>query len=127
MNNKKLLLIYLVQLILTISFFYMAYLQTFMLEVFEWGNVNNDGLYLLLIPFIVLPIILIAGLVKWMVLRKLRIDILFRISQWIYLVMGLVILASSSVQSYWLGFVIGIAGGVLSSIEPIFLKRNLTK
>ncbi len=104
----------------------MAYLQTFMLEEFKWGNVNNDGLYFLVIPFIVLPIIFTLGLVKWMILRKLSIDILLRISQWIYLVMGLVILASSSVQSYWVGIVIGIAGGILSSIEPIFLKKKFT-
>jgi hypothetical protein len=77
------LLYYLVQIVLIGSFFYMAYLPTLKIDFFSWGNNHNDGLYLLVVPMILLPLVIVFSLLKYWIVRKMNDAVFLR---WSFLV-----------------------------------------
>jgi hypothetical protein len=59
-------------------FGYLAYLPTLKIDFFSWGNSKNDGLYLLVVPMILLPLIIVFSIIKYLILRKIDTTFLFR-------------------------------------------------
>lgn len=125
MRDKNLIWIFLIMVGIAFLFFYMAYLQTFKLDAFTWGNSSNDGLYLLVIPLILLPSIFILGMIKWALVRNSNAPIYLKRSHFMYIALSLLIFIFSSVESYWAGLIVGLFAGVLSVIEPFLLRHKI--
>lgn len=58
------------QLLLVLLFAYYMMLPTFLVDYFPWGNSNNDGLYMLVIPIVFYPLIIFFAVVKYLIVRK---------------------------------------------------------
>ena len=126
MNKTRMKFAMLTMMFISGIFFYESYLQTFKLDVFPWGNSNNDGLYLLIIPYILLPSLLILLSLKWLILRKSTIANYFKSSAYIYFVLVLVIFQFAAFGFHLGNLLLGIFAGIMGVIELIamFNQRN---
>ena len=107
------------------TFFYTAYLQTYMMDEFKWGSSNHDGLYLLVIPVVLLPLLIVLNSLKWFILRRLDIDFYLKRSHFLYVSLGLLIFIFASLEGYAIGLLLGVIAGVLAIIEAIILGKKL--
>ena len=101
--------------------FYAGYLNTFKIDKFNWGNSNNDGLYLLIIPFVILPVILILSALEWVLIKNSRYPGYVKIGLCLSIFIILIITTCSIFEMYWVGFLIACIGSIGIMIESIFL------
>jgi hypothetical protein len=62
------------QFLLVIALVYLAYLPTILVDYFSWGSSKRDGLYLLIVPFGLLPLIIILSVAKYLIVRKMAVS-----------------------------------------------------
>ncbi|MEH0154511.1 hypothetical protein V6R21_10230 [Limibacter armeniacum] len=121
----RIILFYLGQALLGLAFYELAYMATLRLDFFEWGNSQNDGLYLLFVPMVLLPIILVASIVKYFVTKKMNVENIYK---WSFLVtIGSIVISTflAVIDALWLTLVISLLTILTIIIETIILSRQL--
>jgi hypothetical protein len=112
------LLYYFVQIVLIGSFFYMAYLPTLKIDFFTWGNNHIDGLYLLVVPMILLPLVIVFSLLKYWIVRKMNNAVFLKLAFLITIVAATLNTLIVSVSSSNFGL---LTATVLSGIVVVLL------
>jgi hypothetical protein len=103
-------------------------MATLRLDFFEWGNSQNDGLYMLMVPIVILPTILIASIIKYLVTKKLSIESIYKWSFVGSIVFSLICSLLAVADVLWPTVVISIIVTIAIVIETIILTRQfLTK
>lgn len=118
---------YSTQIILIALSGYLAYLPTLKIDLFSWGNSKNNGLYLLIVPMILLPLIIGFSIVKYLIVRKADISFLFKNSFILTILVALldtlILLASGSSGGLVAVTVISISLTFFLLIETLLFKR----
>ena len=119
------ILFYVCQTLLGLAFYELAYMATLRLDFFEWGNSQNDGLYLLFVPMVLLPTILVASIIKYFVTKKLNVENIYK---WSFLVtIGSIVISTflAVIDALWPTLVISLLTTLAIIIETIVLSRQL--
>jgi hypothetical protein len=121
----KTILYYICQALLGLAFYNLAYMATLRLDFFEWGNSQNDGLYMLIVPLVLLPTILISSIIKYFVTKRLPIEDIYK---WTFI--GLIILSLictflAVADALWPTVVISLLATVAIVIETVIVARKL--
>jgi hypothetical protein len=122
-DKLKPMLFYLIQITLSVLFLYLAYLPTDLMDFFQWGSSQTDGLYLLIVPLILLPSIIILSIFKFFIVKKTTSKIFYR---WSYMVTILSIVICTFlivVELFWLVIILSILTVGAISIETIKAYR----
>jgi len=123
----RLILFYIIQTLLTLTFLYVAYLPTFRIDVFKWGNNNTDGLYLLVVPIVFLPTVLAVSVIKYFVTKGLNHYRLYKWSFIISIASGLTCTFFVFVDALWATIVISILTAIVIIVETfVYQRQNLT-
>ena len=124
----RIILFYLGQALLGFAFYELAYMATLRLDFFEWGNSQNDGLYILFVPVFLLPTILVVSFIKYLVMKKLNVGVFYK---WSFLfTMGSIVISTLLAvgDALWSTLVISLLTTLVIVIETIILSRQfLTK
>lgn len=120
-------LFYVCQILLGLGIYSIGYLGTYRIDYFSWGNSNADGLYLLFIPVVNFPVILVVSLVKYLVVRKWQINSLYKWSflGWLFfsLMCALLVLA----DAMWSGLVVSLLTAVGILMETVLVTRKIVR
>jgi hypothetical protein len=100
-------------------------MATLRLDFFEWGNSQNDGLYLLFVPMVLLPTILVSSVVKYLVTKKLEIENIYKWSFMGTIISSLVCTFLTVADELWPIVVLSILTTLAIVIETITLSRQL--
>lgn len=120
----RLILFYIIQTLLVVTFLNVAYLPTLRLDFFEWGNSQNDGLYLLFMPMVFLPTILVVSTIKYFVTKKLKSDNPYKWSFLISIASGLICTLLVFADALWATLVISMLTVIVIVIETFFHLRQ---
>ena len=123
----RLILYYICQALLGLAFYNLGSLATDRLDYFEWGNSKSDGLYLLMVPVVLLPIILVASLVKYLVTKKMDIENTYKWSFIGSIVSSVVCTLFVIADTLWPAVILSILTVILIVIETIILSRRFLK
>jgi hypothetical protein len=122
------ILFYVSQTLLAIAFYNLAYLPTMRIDFFKWGNSNTDGLYLLVVPFVLLPTILVTSMIKYLVTKKLDIENIYKWTFVISIFTSVTCTLLVFADALWPTVVIALLTVIAIVIETIILSRQfLTK
>jgi hypothetical protein len=100
-------------------------MATLRLDFFEWGNSQNDGLYMLIVPIVLLPTILISSIIKYLVTKKLPIEDIYK---WTFIgsiVLSLICTLLAVADALWPTVVISLLTTLAIAIETIIVSRKL--
>ncbi len=126
--NMKKVIYFLTQIVLITSFLYLAYLPTLKIDFFSWGNNKNDGLYLLVVPMILLPLLIVFSVLKYFVVKKAKVSIFFKwtfsFTIFIGILNTLIVSVSSSNGGLLAVTSISLAVSTFLLIEVIMFFRN---
>lgn len=121
-------LYYFVQFVLIASLIYLAYLPTLKIDFFPWGNNKNDGLYLLVVPMVLLPMLLVFSLLKYFIVRKADTSVFFKWTFTFTIFIGvlntLIVSVSSSNEGLFAVTLISLSVSAFLFIEVIRFTRN---
>jgi len=121
----RIILLYICQTLLGLAFYNLAYMATLRLDFFEWGNSQNDGLYLLFVPIVILPTILITSAIKYLVTKKLDVEKFYKWSFIGTIILSLVCSVLAVSDTMWPTVVISLLTTLALVIETIILSRQL--
>lgn len=69
--NKCISILYVtVMAIMAICFVAILYTLSYRLDLFPWGSSQHDGLFMIVIPIWILPIVYVLSFIKWLITRK---------------------------------------------------------
>lgn len=122
--EMRLIVFYISQTLLGVAFYNLTYLPTLRLDLFEWGNSNNDGLYLLFVPFVLLPTILVISTIKYFVTRKLDLETFYKWSFIISIASSLICTLLVFADVLWPTVIISLLTTMFIVIETIILSRQ---
>jgi hypothetical protein len=109
--TKKILLT-VVMTFISLTCFYVSYLPTLTMDLFPWGDSTRDGLYLLIVPIFLIPLILVLSLIKWTLLRKLALPNYIKFSWTLLIWLGLTVIFPLIADGQWIivipSFIIGV-------------------
>ena len=120
----RIILLYICQTLLGLAFYELAYMATLRLDFFEWGNSQNDGLYMLMVPIVLLPTILVSSVIKYFVTKKLPIEDVYK---WTFIgsiVLSLICTLLAVADVLWPTVVISILTTLAIVIETIIVSRQ---
>jgi len=124
----RIILFYVSQTLLGVAFYNLAYLPTMRIDFFKWGSSNTDGLYLLFIPFVLLPTILVTSVIKYLVTKKLDVENTYKWTFIVSIVTSVICTLLVLVDALWPAVVISLLTAIAIVIETIILSRQfLTK
>ena len=121
----RLVLFYVSQTMLVVALYNLTYLPTISMDFFEWGNSNTDGLYLLVVPFVLLPTILVASIIKYWVTKKLNIEDKYKWSFLVSIVSVIICTFLVVIDALWPTVVIAFLTMVTIIIETFIVSRQL--
>ena len=121
----RIVLLYGCQTLLVVALYNLTYLPTIRIDFFEWGNSNTDGLYLLLVPFVLLPTILVISVIKYFVTKKLNFEKMYRWSFLVSIVSVIICTFLVVVDALWPTVVISFLTMVTIIIETFIISRQL--
>ncbi len=104
-------------------FYYSAYLQSFKVDYFLWGT-NNDGLFLLVIPLIILPILVLLSIMKWFLIKRSNISAIIKNGHWVYIALGIFIVLFTIIEIYFLAMTFSTLAGLTGTLEQFYLVIN---
>jgi len=82
------------------------------MDLFPWGDSTRDGLYLLIVPIFLIPLILVLSLIKWTLLRKLALPNYIKFSWTLLIWLGLIVIFPLIAGGQWIivipSFIIGV-------------------
>lgn len=84
MERGKLLKGKVILVVLLLCSIAIIYTISFRIDLFPWGSSKSDGLFMIIIPIWILPIIYLDLLIKWLFERRLKVDC--RIENYGYLI-----------------------------------------
>lgn len=84
MKTGKLLKAKVVLVVLLLCSIAIIYTISYRIDLFPWGSSKSDGLFMIIIPIWILPIIYLDLLIKWLFERRLKVDC--RIENYVYLI-----------------------------------------
>ena len=97
---------------ISLTCFYVSYLPTLTMDLFPWGDSTRDGLYLLIVPIFLIPLILVLSLIKWTLLRKLALPSYIKFSWTLLIWLGLTVIFPLIAGGQWIivipSFIIGV-------------------
>jgi hypothetical protein len=99
-------------------------MATLRLDFFEWGSSQQDGLYMLMVPIVLLPTILVSSLVKYFVTRKLPIESTYKWSFMGSMVSSIICTLLAVADLLWLALVIALMTMLVEVVEIIILSRQ---
>ena len=123
-NKMKTILYYICQALLGFAFYNLAYMATLRLDFFKWGNSQNDGLYMLMVPIVLLPTILVSSIIKYFLTKKLPLENVYK---WTFLgsiVLSLICTLLAVADVLWPTVVIAFLTTVTIVIETIIVSRQ---
>ncbi len=120
----RIILLYICQIIIALGFYSLAYMATLRLDFFEWGSSQQDGLYMLMVPIVLLPTILVSSLVKYFVTRKLPIESTYKWSFMGSMVSSIICTLLAVADLLWLALVIALMTMLVEVVEIIILSRQ---
>lgn len=120
----RLILFYLSQTLLGVAFYNLTYLPTLRLDFFEWGNSNNDGLYLLFVPFVLLPTILVTSTIKFFVTKQFDLETFYKWSFIISISSSLICTLLVFADALWPTVIISLLTTIFIVVETILLSRH---
>lgn len=120
-------LFYVIQTLLGVAFYNVAYLPTLRLDVFQWGNSSTDGLYLLFVPFVLLPTILVTSALKFFVTKKLDVSAFYKRSFTISIASSLICTLLVFADALWPTVIISFLTTLFIVVETILISRQLWK
>ncbi len=125
MNEYRFISYMLVMIFKGLIFFFIIYLLSLKMDIFYWGDQTNDGLYLIIIPMYLFPLILILSFIKWLLLRKINLPFYIRGSQilYIFICMVIIVIISLSILDSLISIFLSAFAGILALIEPIIVFR----
>jgi hypothetical protein len=121
----KTVLYYICQVLLGLAFYNLAYMATLRLDFFEWGNSQNDGLYMLIVPIVLLPTILVSSTIKYFVTKRLPIEDIYNWSFIVSIVLSLICTLLAVADALWSTVVISLLTTLAIVIETIIVSRQL--
>jgi hypothetical protein len=108
----KKILVTVVMTFISLTCFYVSYLPTLTMDLFPWGDSTRDGLYLLIVPIFLIPLILVLSLIKWTLLRKLALPSYIKFSWTLLIWLGLTVIFPLIAGGQWIivipSFIIGV-------------------
>ncbi len=125
MDKTKILSLSIINILIAVSFGCMAYLQTYLINYFEWGSTNNDGLFMIIVPLYVMPILFLLLLIKGVVLRKLKLPVIVKKSYIAYFVLTVLIFGTISSGTSLFAMVLSLIAGILAIIESFYIIREV--
>ncbi len=112
MTLTKKILVTVVMTFISLTCFYVSYLPTLTMDLFPWGDSTRDGLYLLIVPIFLIPLILVLSLIKWTLLRKLALPSYIKFSWTLLIWLGLTVIFPLIAGGQWIivipSFIIGV-------------------
>lgn len=127
MKNKRLVFYTILIVIKASIIFYAGYLNTLKIDFFSWGNSNVDGLYLLVIPIVILPAVLILSILEWFMIRKIKKPLYVKMSLYGALSLGIIITICSIFEIFWASFLAACIGSIILLITTIVAKPQLVQ
>jgi len=124
-HEMRIILFYVCQILLGFVFIYLTYLPTIVMDFFSWGSSTTDGLYLLFVPFVLLPTILVTSIVKYFVTKGLILDVIYKLSYTISIACGLICTFMIIVDALWPAVIISLLATVTITIETVIVSRQL--
>jgi hypothetical protein len=92
--------------------FFISYLPTLTVDLFPWGNSTTDGLYLLIVPLFLMPLILVLSVVKWLLARRTTLPDYIKYSWTLLIWLGLTVIFPLIADGMWMiiipSFIIGL-------------------
>jgi len=95
------------------------------LDFFEWGNSQTDGLYLLFVPVVILPTIVVTSIIKYLVTKKLAVETFYKSSFIGSIILSLVCSALTVSDVMWPAVVISLLSTLALVIETVMLSKKL--
>ncbi len=123
----RIIILYICQTLLGLAFYNLTYMATLRLDFFEWGNSQHDGLYLLFVPIVILPTILITSVVKYFVTKKLDVEIFYKWSFTGYIFLSLICSSLVVADVMWAGVVISLLTMLVLIIETVTIPTVINK
>ena len=120
----RLILFFIGQVLLGLAFFYLTYLPTYRIDFFEWGNKNTDGLYLLIVPFYLLPTIVLISIMKFFVTKGLKLTDTYKWSFAVSIASGLICTFLVIGDALWPTIVISMISTIAIVIETLITSRR---
>lgn len=120
----RIILLYICQIVIAFAFYSLAYLATLRLDFFEWGNSQQHGLYMLMVPIVLLPTILVSSLVKYLVTRKLPIESTYKWSFMGSMVSSIICTLLAVADLLWLTLIFALMTMLVEVVEIIILSRQ---
>jgi uncharacterized membrane protein len=99
-------------------------MATLRLDFFEWGNSQNDGLYMLMVPMVLLPTILISSIIKYFLTKRLPIENVYK---WTFIgsiVLSLICTLLAVADALWPTVVISLLTTLAIVIETVMVSRQ---
>jgi hypothetical protein len=72
MRLTLLILFYIVQVVLGLTFLYLTYLLTYTVDFFAWGSSKADRFFLIVLPLALIPTIVVVSIFKFFVTMRLQ-------------------------------------------------------
>ena len=120
------ILFYIIQTLLVLTFLNVAYLPTLRIDFFG-GNSNADGLYLLSMPMVFLPTILIVSVIKYFVTKKLKSESIYKWSFLISIASGVICTLLIVADALWATIIISMLTVIVIVAETlVHLRQRLT-
>jgi hypothetical protein len=112
MTRIKLILLIVVLAGISAICFFISYLPTLTLDLFPWGSSTTDGLYLLIVPLFLIPLILVLSVVKWLLTRRTTLPHYIKYSWTLLIWLGLTVIFPLIADGMWMiiipSFIIGL-------------------
>jgi hypothetical protein len=117
------------QAVLVLTFFYLTYLLTHTLDFFAWGSSKADRFFLIILPFRLIPIIVVVSIIKFFVTMKLQTPLqLPTVYKWNFVVAiasGMICHFLLGVDATWWAFTLSGTITIAIVIETLWLSRRL--
>lgn len=69
--NKSLKIFYVILMfVMALCFLVILYTLSYRLDPFPWGSSQHDGLFMIVIPIWILPIVYILSFIRWLMTRR---------------------------------------------------------
>jgi drug/metabolite transporter (DMT)-like permease len=129
MVKVKTILFYCIQIALILLSGYMAYVPTLRVDFFSWGSSKVDGLYLLVVPIMLLPSILLFSFLKFLLLRRtnepMLVGLSFVVSAFVSFLITIIVALSDSNEGMFIATLLSFFLTVFYIVEAfIFFRKH---
>lgn len=129
MRLTLLILFYIAQAVLGLTFFYLTYLLTYTVDFFPWGSSKADRFFLIVLPLVLLPTILVVSIFRFLVAMGLQKPLqLTPAYKWRFIVpiaSGLICHFLLGLGTTWFTILLSVTMTITIVVETLGLSRRL--